>query len=226
MTSTPASGFRLYYIDDSGAHDSGYATFTWLQLDAGHWAGAEQLWMHFRAELLRRHGLAPGYVLHATDLIAGRTAGAEDPDLRFRGARIVRDALTAIAGLPGLSVGTVYRQHEPHRPGRTKYELYQDLVAYLDADLRTADTAGMVFLDGGRNKHFVDAHRALDHPGRRLIEEPQPRPASADQWVQMADIAAFSAYQSIARRPSKHRLWAWYPAILGHLDRHGGPIPL
>lgn len=229
MSTTPGAGFRLFYVDDSGAHDSGYATFTWLELDAAHWAAAEQQWRHFRYKLLHQHGLPLSYVLHATDLIAGRPATATTAaqlELRRHGADIVRDALTAIAGMPGLSVGTVYRQHQPHRPGRTKYDLYQALVTNLDADLRARDASGMVFLDGARNTRYVNAHRTLAAPGRRLIEEPQPRPATHDQWVQMADLAAWTAYQSIARRATKHRIWHWYPTILGHLDRHGGPLPL
>lgn len=226
---TSAAGFRLFYIDDSGAHDSGFVTFTWLELDAAHWAVAEQQWRRFRYDLLQRHGLPLGYVLHAKDLIAGRPAAAAnqiDPELRRHGADIVRDALTVIAGLPGLSVGTVYRQHQPHRAGHTKYDLYQALVTNLDADLRARNASGMIFLDGARNERFVDAHRTLAAPGRRLIEEPQPRPATHDQWVQMADLAAFSAYQSIARRATKHRIWHWYPTILGRLDRNGGPLAL
>jgi hypothetical protein len=84
---------------------------------------------------------------------------------------------------------------------------------------------GMIFMDGdGTDRRYATAHRHLD-PARHLIEDPVFRPAEGDQWVQMADFAAWSAYQSILRHPARRRAWNWYPRTVGWLDP-AGPIAL
>lgn len=213
--------FRLHYIDDSGAATTGYTTFTWLALAPEHWATAQQHWLRFRAGLYTRHRIPPGARLHATDLATGRGHPSLDPAFRVRthGAAIVREGLQVIAGLPGLTVGTVYR-HGGH-PGQAKHQLYAALVTHLDTQLRDAGLRGMVFMDGdGTDRHYTAAHRALTG-ARHLVEEPVFRSSAHDQWVQMADFAAWSAYQALARRPGKRRTWSWYADTVGRHDPHG-----
>ncbi|MFI5495248.1 DUF3800 domain-containing protein [Actinoplanes sp. NPDC051859] len=223
------SSFRLYYLDDSGAHHTGYSTFTWLQFDSCQWDIAQLSWLRHREHLHQRYGIPPDAVLHATDLDGSRPAATAIPgfDRARHGAAVIHDSLKTIARLPGLSVGTVYRRHRPYLVGGTKHALYSALVRYLDNDLRAYGARGMIFLDGDRDPTAVTAHQTLAGVAdRRLIEEPQARRAEHDQWVQMADLAAWSAYQGLARRSSKQHAWHWYPQLFGALDRHGGPIEL
>jgi uncharacterized protein DUF3800 len=227
MNSTTApTRFRFHYLDDSGSPDTGYATFTWLALGPEHWDTARALWTAFRTDLETRYRIPAAARLHATDLLTGRRNASldSDVDLRSVGRRIVREGLEVIAGMPGLSVGTVYRRGV--HPGQTKHGLYRALLAYLDEQLRRAGTLGMLFIDGDGSDHrYAAAHGTLPPVAPNLIEAPVFRPAEDDQWVQMADFAAWSAYQSILRRPNRRRFWNWYPRTVGRLDPTG-PIPL
>ncbi|RKR88278.1 hypothetical protein BDK92_2587 [Micromonospora pisi] len=218
--------FRLHYIDDSGSADTGYTTFTWLALAPESWAAAQQQWLRFRADLYARHRIPPGARLHATDLTSGRSRPSLNPDfsVRTHGLTIVRDGLDVIAAIRGLTVGTVYR-HGGH-PSEAKRELYRALVNHLDGELHRTGHMGMIFMDGDGSDHrYAGAHRELHPDTRGLIEAPVFRSAEHDQWVQMADFAAWSAYQSILRKPTKRRFWNWYPRTLGPLDPHG-PLAL
>jgi hypothetical protein len=226
MSITAPTRFRFHYLDDSGAADTGYATFTWLALGPEHWDTARGQWSVFRTHLEDRYRIPATARLHATTLLAGRGNPSLDPDFDVRagGRRIVREGLDVIAGMPGLSVGTAYRRGD--HPGHTKHGLYRALVAYLDEQLRRTGTMGMLFIDGDGSDHrYAMAHRYLPAIAPNLIEAPVFRPADADQWVQMADFAAWSAYQSILRRPNRRRFWNWYPRTVGRLDPTG-PLPL
>lgn len=225
MTS-PHPRFRFHYVDDSGAADTGYTTFTWLALAPEHWSGARQQWQSFRADLKERHRILTHTRLHATDLAAGRGRPSLNPafDVRAHGPRIVREGLEVISALDGLSVGTVYRHSR--RPGRTKPDLYRALLGYLDSELHRAATLGMIFMDGdGSDRRYTRVHRDLAPSVPHVVEAPVFRSADEDQWVQMADFAAWSAYQTILRRPGKRRLWTWYPRTVGRHDPCG-PLAL
>lgn len=222
MTTHEPTRFRFHYLDDSGAADTGHATFTWLALGPEHWDTARVQWSAFRTDLEDRYRIPATARLHATTLLAGRGNPSLDPDLDVRaaGRRIVREGLEVIAGMPGLSVGTVYRRGV--HPGMTKHGLYRALVTYLDEQLRQAGVKGMLFIDGDGSDHrYAAAHQLLTAIDPSLIEAPVFRPADNDQWVQMADFAAWSAYQSILRRPDRRRFWNWYPRTVGRLDPTG-----
>lgn len=227
MSTTPGAGFRLYYLADPGAHAYGYATFSWLQLDARDWTNADQAWRRYRDRLHHQHGIPADQVLNPLELITRPTgtSGAR-PAGRRTGVTIVRESLAGIAALPGLRVGTVYRRHQPERPVRTRYDLYEALIAHLDTDLRANAATGIAFLNGDHHHDLGDAHQSLDVPGRALIEDPQPRTVYHDQWAQMSRLVAWCAYEHIARRTLRHRIWHWYPDIFADIDRHRGPRTL
>jgi hypothetical protein len=220
--------FRLHYVDDSGSATSGITSFSWLQLQPGVWAAAQQTWLAFRHDLHTFHGIPVSRRLHATDLAGGRRnpSTRDGWDSRRHGARLVRDGLRTIASIPGLTVGTVYRRFGSSALSDAKRDLYQQLVHALDADLRQRGLMGMVFMDGdGSDRSYATAHRRLPAQ-RRLIEEPVFRHAGFDQWVQMADLAAWSAFQSLTPNHRRQAARSWYPDILGPIDVFGGPIEL
>lgn len=224
---TSCNGHLLHYLDDSGSHDSGYVTFTWLALAPERQATALRQWMGFRTDLYARYRIPPDARLHATVLAAGYSTASTNPGYlpRTVGEAIIREGLHVIATIDGLSVGTVYRRF--HRePAHAKQQLYLKLVTHLAGELRPTGTAGTIIIDGdGTDLIYVNTHHQLDPATRGLLTGPLFRSGDYDQWVQMADFAAWSAYQSIVRKRNKRHLWTWYPRTLGQLDRCG-PIPL
>jgi hypothetical protein len=230
MTADAGQGaFRLHYMDDSGSATSGLASFTWLQMPPTVWATARQAWLGFREDLNVRHGIAPAARLHASGMVSGN----ENPssrlgwDVRRHAPGIIREALEVIAGIAGVTVGTVYRNACGTTHSAAKSGLYRDLVVRLDDDLRREGMSGMVFMDGrGTEPFYSEAHQALS-ADRHLLEEPVFRLASQDQWVQMADLAAWTAFQSLHRRKrGPAGISSWYQHILSPIDVFGGPLAL
>lgn len=61
---------------------------------------------------------------------------------------------------------------------------------------------------------------------RNVIEDPLFQASHRSQWVQMADIVAYVAYQGLQRYPGKQFVWDWYDQHLRAIDSNGGPIAL
>lgn len=225
-----STDFRLLYMDDSGSHRAGLLTFTWLQLDPAVWVEAEQAWLAFRRDLYARHRIPASARLHATDLAGGRRSPSLDSrwNIRAHGADIIHAALEVIGGLPGIEVGTAYRRIGTEGFHACKAALYHRLTVTLDTELGGRGLHGMVFMDGdGTDSIYAAAHRKLSAKRRHLIEAPVFRLADNDQWVQMADIAAWSGFQSLHRKAHRGRkVWTWYPQLLAQADLTGGPRQL
>ncbi len=82
-------------------------------------------------------------------------------------------------------------------------------------------------MDGdGSNTGYATSHHQRNITTSRLIEDPFFRHASTSQWVQAADLVAWTAYRSL--RPGAHRAEhdSWYDGVLRPLDIHGGPVRL
>jgi uncharacterized protein DUF3800 len=226
-----SNDFALFYVDDSGSETQGLATFSWIRVDPARWSAATQRWLKFRAAIYRRHGIPADTRLHATELAGGRGTlardqlGASPP----HGLTVIEEGLNAIAGLPGITLGSVYRRTTAH--GRSfehaKQDLYQQMIARLDADLGQAAVYGAIVMDGdGTNTGYRRGHRKLD-PGRRsLIEDPFFRHASTSQWVQIADLTAWTAYRSLRPCGRRDKTTNWYSRILRPLDADGEPTEL
>jgi hypothetical protein len=223
--STPTR-FRLYYLDDSGAADTGYTTFTWLALAPEHWQPALQRWLRYRRSLARRHRILASTPLHATDLVSGRhhPAAGDHFDAHADGPAVVRAGLDVIAAIPWLTVGTAYRHGG--ELGKAKLDLYRAVLEHLDTELEQADAMGIILMDGAADHRLIKAHHQHHRTShRRLIEQPQFHQSTSHQWVQMADLAAWSAYQAIARNPARAHTWNWYRHTVGRHDAHG-PLAL
>jgi len=142
---------------------------------------------------------------------------------------VVRQALAAIGSAPQLRLGTVHRR-TPSRGAayhRERLSVYDALVARLDQRCTTGDEYGMIFMDGdGSAQGYYSAHRALKLADRRIIEDPLFQVSHRSQWVQMADLVAWTAYQSLQRAPSRQFAWDWYARYLLGQDVFGGPLGL
>lgn len=68
MTATP---LRLFYVDDSGAEVTGFATFTWIELRVEDWKPGLRQVLNWRKRLMAEYQIPPLYELHATKFANG-----------------------------------------------------------------------------------------------------------------------------------------------------------
>jgi hypothetical protein len=226
LDATPA---RFFYVDDSGAEDTGYVVYSWIECTFSTWHAGLRAWLDLRKSLYEQYQIPPAMELHATKFINGRgTPSVNGGNLNMsKAARrdVAEQALTIIGQCEELRVGTVFR----HTTARTKQftiqknQTYTALVDHLDARLGAAGEHGMILMDGdgSRAQGYYDAHRNLKLSNRCIIEDPLFVPAHRSQWVQMADLVAWSAYQNLLRHTGKKFAWEWYDTYLGTSDVNG-----
>lgn len=206
------AGVRLIYIDDSGAAQTRTMVYGWVELHFQHWRTALRQWLNWRQELYRAIGLPTDYELHATKFVGGRghpTGTDWDRNKSYR-TEVMEEALRTIAALPGLRTGAVFQRGEPITAA-FRADTYAKLVRWFDAELAAGDEYGMVLMDGdGTDPTYRIAHRELKLDTRSLIEDPLFQGSHLSQWVQMADLVAYTAYMRLARIPNKEFSWDWY----------------
>lgn len=222
---------RLFYIDDSGAGHTGYAVYAWLTCDITAWTAGLAAWSAFRRALDDEHGIPPDHELHARQFLAGRGRPSRRPSWNLRRSNridVAQRALRVIAGCDALTVGAAYRRFtKPTHLGIARAGLYRRVLATLDGELVDADSVGLVFVDGdGSDPAYRAAHRSLDHRSRRIIEDPMFQASHRSQWMQMADLVAYAAYQSLLKDPSRQFCWNWYDEYLRTSDPRAGPVEL
>ncbi|WP_440901593.1 DUF3800 domain-containing protein [Actinosynnema sp.] len=208
---------RLFYIDDSGSAVSKLVVYGWVELLAQDWRPALLGWLDWRNALHDSTGVPTNYELHASDFANGRGNPTGTPWDRNKSARTAAmvAALTAVGTMPDTSTGAVYRR-VGSRYAAAKAAVYADLVREIDQRLCSADEFGIVYMDGdGTAPFYRPAHRALDLKTRRIIDDPNFQGSYLNQWVQVADLIAYAAYQHVLRTPSKEAAWEWYPNLLG-----------
>ncbi len=221
---------RLFYIDDSGAEETRWVVYSWIECAAQDWRKGLRTWLDLRKQLHARYSIEPSYELHAVKFIPGRGNPSTDPawnrQKHLRSA-VVEEALTAIGQCGHLGVGTVYRQTGA---GGSKYaqaraDVYLELVKHLEQRLASADEMGIIFIDGdGTDPSYRRAHRGLKLGQRHIIEDPLFHKSHESQWIQMADFAAYTAYQGLQQHSGKKYAWSWYNDYLGQCDVNGSPL--
>ncbi|MFD7107512.1 hypothetical protein [Streptomyces celluloflavus] len=167
----------------------------------------------------------PGYPLHAVDLLGGRgrllhPEGGPAPgsERKREAAGIVLQGLEALAQVPELTVGSVYRR------GATREALYADLVEMINNWHAEAGSSCRFIVDGnGTEKALRDAHRRLPSDRRYVLGDPQLLPARGTPLLQAADFVAHAAYQFLVRYPARAFMWDWYPRVF---PKSGLPIDL
>jgi hypothetical protein len=219
---------RLIYVDDSGASTTKTAVFGWVEVDEADWRPVLRSWLDWRHELDRSIGITVEYELHSTKFVGSRghpTGTVWDRNLGER-ISVMRSALARISSIPGLAFGAVYACAATTRDYRQlKARCYLDLVRSFDRRLAGDADRGIVEMDGdGTDPTYRRAHRELKLSSRWLIEDPHFHPGHHSQWVQMADIVAYTAYMHLARLPRKEATWSWYEDYLSNAVT--GPVPL
>lgn len=224
---------RLFYVDDSGAEDTGWIVYAWVECTAAGWRAGLRDWLTLRQTLYREHQIPADHELHATKFVGGRGHPCLDPawnqkkDLR----RVVAEqALATIANSRHLAVGAVYRRLAGRRGWKhanVAAELYAALTRHLDNRLARAGEYGLIVVDGdGTNTSYHAPHRELKLDERHLIEDPFFQDSHRSQWVQMADLVAYTTYQHLLRHHGKEFAWRWYDTYVRDSDVNNGPIEL
>src|SRR5919198_1348266 len=155
---------RMYYVDDSGAGETGYAVFSWITCDIAAWHTGLAAWLALRRRFFVDYKIPPSYELHASVFVNGRGRPSLNVAWNLHKANRVEAtklALSAIADCPELTVGTVYRRfRRPGGLGEARNELYGRLVDRLDHQLADGGELGLIFMDGdGSDRNLAEAHR-------------------------------------------------------------------
>ncbi len=228
---------RMFYADDSGMLDRGWIVYGWLELDTRHWDSVLEHWLKFRKRLLITHGFSVTKEIHTSKFVTGRarplaTLPARhhengEPRWENLGRELIELCLAAIRDCPHIEVGAIFRE-TPARAGELKHEreaTYTELVAIWDGQLRTAGEYGLVGMDGnGDDPIYYAAHRSLDLPVRRIVEDPVFLHSGRSQWMQMADIIAWCSYTHLNNRPDNEFGWNWYNEYLAGLNPMNQPV--
>jgi hypothetical protein len=227
----PASPLRLFYIDDSGAEATGHIVYSWIETTPDGWREGLRAWLDLRRALYVDYLIPPAVELHATKFAGGRGRPSTRPTNLTKTERwaAITQSLAVIGSTPALRVGTVHRHTTARRAAfhQEQAAVYEALVASLDRRLGAARALGMIVMDGnGEDPAYYDAHRGLKLAHRRIIEDPLFQHSHRSQWVQMADLTAWTAYQALARQPGKQFAWDWYDRHLRPADVNGGPTSI
>lgn len=232
MTPAATPPVRLFYVDDSGSPDNGWIVYSWIECSIADWRVGLRAWLELRRQLFADHRIPPSYELHAAHFVGGR--GLPSTDAAWNGrklnrAAVMRQALKVIGDTEVLGTGAVYRVTEARGRGygQERGDVYETLVARLDDRCAHAGEHGMIFMDGDGSEHrYYAAHRRLKLADRHIIEDPLFQVSHRSQWVQMADLAAWTAYQGLLRAPNRQFAWDWYGDYLLRRDVHGGPVAI
>ncbi|MFQ6197819.1 hypothetical protein [Streptomyces sp. NPDC000405] len=222
----PSLPDSIYLLDDSGNADMsffGFIRVPWVQ----GWSDVHVAWTAFLEKLqVNPHfTYGAGGPLHAVDLVAGRgrllhpEAGpAPTNRQKSAAAQVVFQGLEALAKVPGLAVGAVYRH------GATREDLYADLVEMLNNQHAHAGTSCQFIVDGnGTERALRAAHRRLPADRRHILGDPLLVPARQTPILQAADFVTHAAFQSVARHPRRSFMWDWYLRVF---PEAGAPMNL
>lgn len=211
---------RLFYVDDSGAERTGYATYSWIEVAIDDWRFALEDVLEWRSHLAREYGIPKNYELHAVNFANGRgnpsTFGDEWNRRKAFRSMVLDEAFERFRSWSWLRAGTVYSQSDFRRDtfARERARVYGELVHEVDDALTAAREWGLLVMDGdGSDGSYITAHRSLLLSTRSLVEDPAFQHSSRSQWVQLADLVAYAAYQSLQRAEEKRFAWDWYDRL-------------
>jgi hypothetical protein len=213
-TNAPEPGHRSFYVDDSGAHDTGFIVYSWLEVTPGCWASGLRHWLNLRKDLYAQYQVGADEELHATVIYGGRKMPSTS-------------AIEEIGKNKDVRLGTVYRLTTATGKdyAAERANVYEALLAHLDQRLLASGEYGSVHMDGdGSDPTYLRAHRNLKLDTRRILEDPYFQSSNVSQWVQMADLVAWTTYQSILKFPGKEIPAGWYDKHLRARDINGGPM--
>lgn len=206
----------IVYVDDSGNEKVGWL-WTALAVPLDLWTEYLGRWLSFRHWLYAKHAIPASFELHAQAWLAvepsKQTAGDQLvlanrppgglPEILTRGKDQRRARFEAFEkGLRTIGTFTearLFTTFTSASTGEAKFALYDDLLCFIEDFLAGEHGHATFLVDGGHDGggHLRTAHRALLIKRRRVIEDAGLRRSSDSQLLQMADICAHAAFQSI-----------------------------
>lgn len=215
----------LIYVDDSG--DRHRSLYSALIVHHQDWSEVLSLWLSARLGLFDLHEIPVRSELHAVKYLKGRGEVSINPNrnslmqrTRNSPTGVCADIGNALAGCiaaSGVELLTVWSE------GNQKEPVYSALVDHLERYLEAKDCHGILMVDGdGSDGSYLRRHRELPIQTRRLVEDPWHQPAHTNQWIQMVDLVAYLAFQSI--KAENKALDMIYDSWLATVDVRGGPI--
>lgn len=203
------------------------------------WRRGLRHWLEHRKYLWSEYGVRADKEFHATQFVNGRGDVSDNHRVLDRkffngqgrvlakvlGRAIAVDSLQAISSCKFLEAGAVWRSTVARGDDFTgqKYDLYAKFLSWLDRRLAADDAYGLIVMDGD-DPHFRAEHRKLKLDSRHIVEDPVMHDSKKSQWVQMADLVAYTAFMRLNRHPDNESGWEWYDTYLA--PKNGNPIEL
>jgi hypothetical protein len=204
------------YVDDSGNEDVGLLWIA-LLIPFDLWTEYLRRWLGFRKNLYAKTRVPASHELHAQvwlspdplqetepeALDALRGDDGELPEILLSGkpsrrerSRWYEKALLTIGTFTEARLLTVYTSEHS---GPAKIALYDELLCFIEEFLAPEGAHATLLVDGATDSgsHFRAAHRGLLIKQRRTVEDAALRRSSDSQLLQMADVCAYAAFQSL-----------------------------
>jgi hypothetical protein len=207
---------KIFYLDDSGTVDTGFIVYGWLEMDIVQWTQGLRCWLDFRKKLYGDVGIPADFEIHSTAFINGRDRPSHDAQWNRSKAKrrlAAQEALRVAAAMPGTWFGATYRSTAKKGPayGEERTAVYEATLCHLDQRLAEDDDHGIIVMDGdGSDPTYQREHRKLKLATRRIVEDPWFAGSDTNQPVQVADLLADTAYQTVLRHPGKQFMWEWW----------------
>lgn len=95
----PPSPLRMFYVDDSGAEVTGWATYSWIETTPDGWRTMLRRWLTLRGELYAKFKIPPSVEMHVTKFVAGRSRPSTDDSVSdSRAQRVLATQMMLEAG--------------------------------------------------------------------------------------------------------------------------------
>jgi hypothetical protein len=197
-------------MDDSG--DETCVLWSALVIPDHLWRSHLKSWIGWRKTLLRKYGVPVNYEIHSQEWLSRNPVpitgvDGTEIDITTHSKESRRDrsfvfekSLKIIGSFAGAKLLTC------HAPNTEKAALYGECLSWIEEFLELENDMGLVILDGrDQGYHYRNHHRLLPLKTRRVLEDPTEMPSKGSHWIQMADICAHAAFQSIRQNPKRSR---------------------
>ena len=204
----------IAYVDDSG--DQTTAVYTAILMPLESWTQNLEHWLKLRRNLFTTYGVPATFEIHANELVGGKDL----PSAQFTYGRstlrerVLEMAARTICTMPDIRIVSKVMPHV------TPANCYRALLSELESLLLAEDSWAFMVVDGEDASHKA-AHRDLSLDSRRIVEDPWFHDSKRSQFVQMADVASYSVFQSHSLRSSRQFMWSWMKSFFHQREWSG-----